>query len=105
MTEKNIENCPVLKGLLIFEGKWNARVLYELILKNTLRFGELKKEIPDISNTMLTSTLKSLEKLGLVKRIQFNEIPPHVEYSLTEKGHEFVHIFDAIGEWGKKYNS
>lgn len=104
MSEKNIKDCPVIKGLAVFEGKWNARVLYELILKDTLRFGELKKEIPNISNTMLASTLKSLENLGLVERIQFNEIPPHVEYSLTEKGKGFIPIFNTIGEWSKHYS-
>lgn len=101
MDKMRAEACPVRKGLSIFEGKWNARILYELILKDTLRFGELKKEIPEISNTMLASTLKGLEEMGLVKRIQFNEIPPHVEYSLTESGKAFTQVFEAIGSWGE----
>ena len=68
-----------------------------------MRFGELRKAIPNISNTMLASTLKGLEQYGLVNRVQFNEIPPHVEYSLTDRGKEFATIFDAIGEWSNKY--
>lgn len=103
MPQKEALECPIRKGLVLFEGKWNIRVLYELIMKSPLRFGELKKAIPDISNTMLASTLKSLEEKGLVIRTQYNEIPPHVEYSLSESGHALVPIFDAIGDWGTKY--
>jgi len=103
MTKTDELNCPVRKGLVLFEGKWNIRVLYELIMQSPLRFGELRKSIPDISNTMLASTLKSLEEKGLVIRTQYNEIPPHVEYALSESGHALVPIFDAIGDWGTKY--
>lgn len=103
MRTVDTEKCPVRKGLRIFENKWNARVLYELILNETLRFGQLRKAIPEISNTMLTSTLKCLEQYGLVNRVQFNEIPPHVEYSLTDSGKAFIPIFDAIGEWSDTY--
>ncbi|WP_099469252.1 winged helix-turn-helix transcriptional regulator [Konateibacter massiliensis] len=101
----DIEKCPVKRGLSIFEGKWNARIIYELIQQPTMRFGELNKAIPEISNTMLATTLKGLEEKGIVKRIQFNEIPPHVEYSLTESGLAIIPVFDAIGEWGEKYTS
>lgn len=103
MPQNESLNCPIRKGLVLFEGKWNIRVLYELIFQSPLRFGELRKSIPDISNTMLASTLKSLEEKGLVIRTQYNEIPPHVEYSLSESGHALVPIFDAIGDWGTKY--
>ncbi len=98
------KNCPVQKGLKVFEGKWNARVLYELILTPMMRFGELRKAIPDISNTMLSATLRDLEERSMVHRKQFNEIPPHVEYSLTESGKAFARVFDALGEWSKQYN-
>ena len=97
------KNCPVQRGLKVFEGKWNARVLYELILQPTMSFGELRKAIPNISNTMLSATLRDLEERGMVCRQQFNEIPPHVEYSLTESGKAFVPIFDAIGAWSTQY--
>lgn len=103
MDKVDITQCPVRKGLKLFESKWNARVLYELIIHNTMRFGELRKAIPDISNTMLAATLKQLEEYGLILRKQFNEIPPHVEYSLTESGLAFKSVFDAVGMWGEKY--
>ena len=99
------ENCPVKKGLKVFENKWNGRILYELIINGTMRFGELRKAIPDISNTMLASTLKDLEASDLVTRKQFNEIPPHVEYSLSESGKAFEAVFKAIGEWSDKYGN
>jgi DNA-binding HxlR family transcriptional regulator len=96
--------CPVRKGLQLFAGKWKTRVLYELIITDgTLRFSQLQKSISNISNTMLTATLKELEEMGLVSRKQYNEIPPRVEYSLTESGKALIPIFDAIGIWGKKY--
>ena len=103
MLDQQPEECHVKKGLLVFEGKWNACVLYELIKTPNRRFGELRKAIPPISNTMLTSTLKNLEHLGLIKRVQFNEIPPHVEYSLTESGRAIIPVFDAIEHWSKEY--
>ena len=62
------KNCLVQKGLKVFEGKWNARVLHELILMPTMRFGELRKAIPAISNTMLAVTLRELEERGPVCR-------------------------------------
>lgn len=68
-----------------------------------MRFGELKKAFPEITNAMLTNTLRSLEEEELVKREQFNEIPPHVEYSLTEKGRELMPLYYEICVWGMKY--
>lgn len=105
MDERIKGNCPIKKGLIIFEGKWNIRVLYELLMGGTMRFGQLRKAIPEISNTMLSATLRGLEEKGLVRREQFNEIPPHVEYSLSESGRALIPIFDAIGAWGLEYLS
>lgn len=68
-----------------------------------MRFGELKKAVPDISNTVLTSTLKALENQGLVLRQQFNEVPPHVEYSLTESAKALDKVFQTMREWGNRY--
>lgn len=98
-----IASCPVYKTLLLFQGKWNIWVLFELSRNSTMRFNELKKSISGISNTMLTATLKNLEEQGLVNRVQFNEIPPHVEYSATEKAKELRGIFDEMEKWGEKY--
>ena len=78
-------NCPVTSLILMLQGKWKFQIIYEMCIKSPIRFGELRKNIDGITNTMLTSSLRELEKDGLVSRIQFNEIPPHVEYSLTDK--------------------
>ena len=67
-----------------------------------MRFGELKKAYPRITNTMLTNTLRDLESLGIIRREQFNEIPPHVEYSLTEKGKALLPVFFEISKWGEE---
>ncbi|ANU47288.1 transcriptional regulator [Enterocloster clostridioformis] len=96
-------NCPVSRALELFNGKWKTRILFELCKKDSLRFGELKKSIPLITNTMLSSTLKELENIDVVKRTQYNEIPPHVEYSLTEKGQALLPSFLEIAKWGEKY--
>ena len=69
----------------------------------SMRFGELKKAVLDISNTVLTSTLKALENQGLVLRQQFNEVPPHVEYSLTESAKALDKVFQTMREWGNRY--
>lgn len=98
-----IADCPIYKTMLLFQGKWNVWVLFELSRNSAMRFSELKKSIPGISNTMLTATLKSLEEKGLVNRIQFNELPPHVEYSATDKAKELHRIFDEMSNWGEKY--
>lgn len=95
--------CPVCRTLEMLNGKWKLTIIFELSKKPSYRFGELRKAIPLITNTMLTTTLRDLEKMGMVDRIQFNEIPPHVEYSLTEKGKAFFPIFFEIAKWGKKY--
>lgn len=68
-----------------------------------MRFGELKKILNSITNTMLTNALRELEADGLICRKQFNEIPPHVEYSLTPKGEDLLPVFYAITEFGLKY--
>lgn len=96
-------NCPVIPLLRMLQGKWKFEIIYELCMKDAIRFGELKKNIDGITNTMLTSSLRELEDDGLVSRKQFNEIPPHVEYSLTEKGKDLLPIFYAMTKWGFKY--
>lgn len=95
--------CPIEDMFLVLSGKWNLRVLFELTKTDTSRFGELKKRINGITNTMLTSTLRNLENEELVSRKQFNEIPPHVEYSLSNKGKDLYPIFLDMLKWIQKY--
>lgn len=97
------KDCPVCRSLELFSSKWRLAVIYELSKKPNYRFGELKKALRTITNTMLTATLRDLEEMDIVNRVQFNEIPPHVEYSLTEKGKAFFPIFYEIAKWGETY--
>lgn len=103
MTEEVRDDCPVRKTLELLSGKWRTHIIYELCKKPSCRFGELKKAVPRITNTMLTATLRDLENLGIVHREQFNEIPPRVEYSLTEKGKALLPVFFEIAKWGETY--
>lgn len=101
LTSNVSDNCPMRKTLEILSGKWRTHIIYELCRNDSMRFGELKKAVPKITNTMLTNTLRDLEQLQIVNRKQFNEIPPHVEYSLTEKGRELLPVFTELARWGE----
>lgn len=95
--------CPVTPVIAMLQGKWKLQIIYGLFIKNQIRFGELKKILRNVTNTALINALRELEKDGLVHREQFNEIPPRVEYSLTEKGRDLLPIFNAIANYGLKY--
>lgn len=95
--------CPVTPVLVMLQGKWKNQILYELCMSDTVRFGQLKKALTGITNTMLASALKELEADGLISRKQFNEIPPHVEYSFTKKGKDLMPVFYAMMNWGFEY--
>lgn len=97
------ERCPVRRTLELLSGKWRTHIIYELCKKPSCRFSELQKAIPPITNTMLTAALRDLERLGIVRREQFNEIPPHVEYSLTEQGRALLPVFLEMARWGETY--
>lgn len=98
-----VKDCGSYKTLEIFQGKWNIRVLVELLKCDAIRFGDLKKQVGEITNTMLTSTLRDLERKGLVDRTQFNEIPPHVEYSLSQSGKDLYLIFVEMMIWNNNH--
>ena len=95
------EDCPMRRTLELLSGKWRLYVLYVLSKASVCRFGALKRAIPGITSTMLTHTLRDLETLGIVHREQFNEVPPHVEYSLTEKGLALLPVFTELAKWGR----
>lgn len=101
MSSSVSDNCPVRRTLELLSGKWRTHIIYELCKNSSCRFGELKKAIPKITNTMLTHTLRDLEEIGIVHREQFNEIPPHVEYSLTERGKALLPVFTELAKWGE----
>ncbi|MGN1351160.1 MAG: winged helix-turn-helix transcriptional regulator [Anaerovoracaceae bacterium] len=96
------DDCPVHRTLDLLSGKWRTHIIYELCKHPSMRFSELKKAYPHITNTMLTNTLKDLVNLGIIHREQFNEIPPHVEYSLTDKGKGLLPVFLEISRWGEE---
>lgn len=97
--------CPVTPVVLLLQGKWKLQIIYGLFCSGTVRFGEFKKMpmLQGITNTMLTNALKDLIRDGIISREQFNEIPPHVEYSLTEKGKDLLPVFYSIAQFGLKY--
>lgn len=103
LTTRVRDNCPMRRTLELLSGKWRTHVIYELCRHEKRRFGELKKAVPGITNTMLSSTLKELEGLGIIHREQYNEIPPRVEYWLTEKGRALLPVFTELARWGEKY--
>lgn len=103
LTSEVRDDCPMRKTLELLSGKWRTHIIYELCKHPTCRFGELKKAVPRITNTMLTNTLRDLENLEIVHREQFNEIPPHVEYSLTDKGRALLPVFFELAKWGDEY--
>ncbi len=98
-------NCPVTPVISMLQGKWKLQIIYELCIKSPIRFGELKKMLGNVTNTALTNALRELEENELIHREQFNEIPPHVEYSLTDRGKDLLPVFHAIANWGLKYIS
>ena len=101
--EKDIR-CPLEYGLEIFGGKWNSRIICVLAEKKSLRYSQLRIEMVNISDAVLASTLKILLKNDIVKRTSFDEIPPHVEYSLTKKGLSVVPILQSICRWAGAYH-
>lgn len=92
--------CPVAYSLKAMEGKWKMPILWVLSQNGTLRFNELKKSIEGITNMMLTSSLKELASDGIINRVQYNEIPPHVDYSLSEIGKKLLPVLDELAKWG-----
>lgn len=96
------DKCPVNRALEIIGGKWRIPIIWRLSAEKSLRYNELKRSIPGITNIMLTRSLQALEENGLVKRIQYNKIPPHVEYSLTDICKDLMPALVVINEWGKK---
>ena len=100
MPDARREDCAIYAAMSVIEGRWKAVVLYKLMSKGVLRFSQLMKEIDGVSPRMLTKQLKELEKDGMLSRKTYSEIPPRVEYSLTDKGESIVPVLVAIFQWG-----
>lgn len=106
MTEQNrkkeLPACPVETTLTLIGDKWKVLILRDL-LPGTKRFGELKKSIGTVSQKVLTAQLRTMEDSGLVNRTVYAEVPPKVEYSLTELGRSLKPVLDALQNWGENY--
>ena len=104
MESSALPACPVETTLTLIGDKWKVLILRDL-LPGTKRFGELKKSIGTVSQKVLTAQLRDMEASSLVSRKVYAEVPPRVEYSLTELGQSLKPILDAMWNWGKGYKA
>ena len=100
--KKDLPACPVEITMGLIGEKWKVLIVRDL-LAGTKRFGELKKSVTGITQKVLTSNLKQMEASGLVRRKVYAEVPPRVEYSLTETGFSLKPILDSMVQWGNEY--
>ncbi len=100
--QKELPACPVETTLMLISDRWKVLIIRDL-LEGTKRFGELKKSVGSISQKVLTANLRSMEESGLLTRKVFPEVPPRVEYTLTETGYSLKPILDSMVEWGTAY--
>ena len=100
--DKELPNCPVETTLMLISDRWKVLIIRDL-LEETKRFGELKKSLGNVSQKVLTSNLRSMEESGLLTRKVYAEVPPRVEYTLTETGYSLKPVLDAMLEWGNQY--
>ena len=99
---KELPTCPVETTLMLIGDRWKVLIIRDL-LDGTKRFGELKKSVGSISQKVLTTNLRAMEESGLLSRKVYPEVPPRVEYTLTETGYSLKPILDAMSEWGTTY--
>ncbi len=103
-TVKELPACPVETTLTLIGDKWKVLILRDL-LTGTKRFGELKKSIGNVSQKVLTAQLRAREENGLLTRTVYAEVPPRVEYTLTDLGKSLKPILDAMWNWGEEYKA
>lgn len=102
--KKELPACPVEATLSLIGDKWKVLILRDL-MPGTKRFGELKKSVGNVSQKVLTAQLRSMESSGLLNRTVYPEVPPRVEYSLTELGKSLKPVLDAMRDWGEGYKA
>ncbi|MFA6848959.1 MAG: helix-turn-helix domain-containing protein [Selenomonadaceae bacterium] len=98
----HVHKCAVIHALEIIGGKWRLPIIWELSAQESMRYNELKRHLNGITNIMLTRALQGLEEHHLVNRVAYSQIPPHVEYSLTENCREILPALEIINQWGKR---
>jgi DNA-binding HxlR family transcriptional regulator len=101
--EKKAEECRVGDALNIIVGKWKPIILLHLFENGTMRFNELKRIMPGITQKMLTQQLRELEEEDLIHREVYPQVPPKVEYSITEYGQSIEPVLEVMHEWGLKH--
>lgn len=99
---EQVQRCPFEYGLRVFGGKWNARILCLLSRHTPLRFRQIREELRDISDAVLSGSLKELLAEDVIRRDAYNEIPPRVEYSLTDKGESILPLLRSICAWSRQ---
>ncbi|MDP4128071.1 MAG: helix-turn-helix domain-containing protein [Bacillota bacterium] len=100
--KNSFDSCPLTFALNLIGGKWRLPIIWALHKNGTMRYNELKRSIPGVTNMMLTQSLKELESYGITNRKQFMEVPPRVEYSLTDNGESLIPTLIALANWGDK---
>ena len=100
--KKELPACPVETTLMLISNRWNVLILRDL-MEGTKRFGELKKSLGDISQKVLTANLRAMEENGLLIRTVYAQVPPKIEYTLTDTGYSLKPVLDAMVQWGRKY--
>lgn len=102
--KKELPACPVETTLMLIGNKWKVLILRDL-MEGTRRFGQLKKSVGNVSQKVLTAQLRSMEQDELLTRKVYAQVPPRVEYTLTERGRSLKPILDAMRPWGEAYRS
>ena len=100
--EELFGKCPFATSQKILSGKW-ALILLHFLSEGTLRFNELQRRLPEITQSTLTKQLRSLEDYGMIIRTVYPQIPPKVEYSLSPMGEEFTTVLESLKAWGDRY--
>lgn len=101
ITDTIIQDCPIRNVLSHICGKWSLLVIYVMYQNDSIRFNALNRAIPDISQKVLTSTLRSLETDGFITRQVYAEVPPRVEYSLTDRARSFIPVAENMIVWAQ----
>ena len=102
--KKDMPDCPIETTLTLISNRWKVLILWDL-LGGVKRFGELKKLLGGISQKVLTANLRQMEEAGLLTRTAYAEVPPRVEYALTETGRSLRPVLEAMLEWGTRYKA
>lgn len=103
-SQQSIERCATMSTIQkILGGKWKLEILYYIGVQNVQRFGALRRHMGDITESSLTKQLRELEADGFISRYDYKEVPPKVEYSLTELGQSFIPVLDFMKQWGENY--